>query len=325
MNDIVINYHPRVRNLFDMNSKKHTGLNQWGRECTPYTYYLAWLSEDGSVRKAYYGVRYAKGCHPSDLFSTYFTSSRYVNGYIRNRGYPHLIEVRDVFAGDRAGEEAVKCEAKILSKLQPYTNPVLLNIGVFGGMSAEDVEVLMQGRKETAIEKYGVASYAQTEEARERARKVATEQHANDVLATCPHCGKSGKSMNLKKYHFDRCLENPDIEESVLRDRKLQGERISKASKESNRKKVECPHCGKITSKGAAKRYHFDKCTENPDMPEEVRREIQQKHSEQIRRQWENAKKVYCPHCKNMVYERVAKKHHFEKCRYYESADEKPQ
>jgi len=29
--------------------------------------------------------------------------------------------------------------------------------------------------------------------------------HPNKVLVTCPHCGKTGGQVNMKRYHFDQC------------------------------------------------------------------------------------------------------------------------
>ena len=43
------------------------------------------------------GVRYARGCHPDDLWTTYFTSSKYVQEYRKKHGEPDVIEVRQTF------------------------------------------------------------------------------------------------------------------------------------------------------------------------------------------------------------------------------------
>lgn len=49
---------------------------------TPYTYLVGW----SQLNKFYYGVRFAKNCTPSDLFTTYFTSSSIVKQYILDYG-----------------------------------------------------------------------------------------------------------------------------------------------------------------------------------------------------------------------------------------------
>lgn len=80
---------------------------------TPYTYRICW-SKTGVN---YYGVRYAKGCHPSDLFVTYFTSSKYVANYIEENGPPDVIEVRKMFISDEGIRLAILWENRVLKRL----------------------------------------------------------------------------------------------------------------------------------------------------------------------------------------------------------------
>lgn len=73
------------------------------RNC--YTYFLKW--NDGTM---YYGCRYARGCDPSDLWNTYFTSSRYIP-----REEPKIKKIAKVF-----GEDIKKCrehESRFLKKV----------------------------------------------------------------------------------------------------------------------------------------------------------------------------------------------------------------
>jgi hypothetical protein len=55
---------------------------------TPYTYLIGW----SSTNKFYYGVRYAKKCNPSELFISYFTSSKHVKSYMKKHGNPDIIQ-----------------------------------------------------------------------------------------------------------------------------------------------------------------------------------------------------------------------------------------
>ena len=59
----------------------------------PYTYLIGWKKLD----KWYYGVRYRKGCHPSDLWQTYFTSSPIVKKFREEHGDPDVIQIRKTF------------------------------------------------------------------------------------------------------------------------------------------------------------------------------------------------------------------------------------
>jgi hypothetical protein len=86
----------------------------------PYTYRIGW-SKTGMN---YYGVRYAKDCHPTDLFVSYFTSSKYVTHYIKQHGLPDIIEVRRIF-DDR--DTAIKWEHTVLRRMNVMTREDYLN------------------------------------------------------------------------------------------------------------------------------------------------------------------------------------------------------
>lgn len=60
----------------------------------PFTYLIKHIP----TSKVYYGLRYAKKCHPSDLWTTYFTSSYDVEKLIEKDGKDaFLFEVRKIF------------------------------------------------------------------------------------------------------------------------------------------------------------------------------------------------------------------------------------
>jgi hypothetical protein len=75
----------------------------------------------------YYGVRYGKGCHPSDLFVTYFTSSDYVAVYIKEHGMPDIIEVRKIFTGEYRRKRATLHERKVLKRMNVLFRDDYLN------------------------------------------------------------------------------------------------------------------------------------------------------------------------------------------------------
>lgn len=41
------------------------------------------------------------------------------------------------------------------------------------------------------------------------AERLANGTHCTQKEFTCPHCGKTGKGPNMKRYHFDNCKANP--------------------------------------------------------------------------------------------------------------------
>ena len=70
------------------------------------------------------GVRFARGCHPDDLWTTYFTSSKYVHQMRAEHGEPDVIEVRQTFNDSLQARE---WEHKVLSRLDVIHSEKWLN------------------------------------------------------------------------------------------------------------------------------------------------------------------------------------------------------
>lgn len=87
---------------------------------TPYTYRIGWTKLD----KHYYGVRFAKNCNPSDLWESYFTSSKYVKEFRKIHGEPDIIEIRKIFESSNA---ARVWENKVLKKIKAAQSDKWLN------------------------------------------------------------------------------------------------------------------------------------------------------------------------------------------------------
>ena len=88
---------------------------------TPYTYRIGWKQHN----LWYYGVRYARGCVPEDLWKTYFTSSIEVSARRLQLGEPDVVEVRRVFDN---GEAARRWEERVLRKVKAVKSPLWLNL-----------------------------------------------------------------------------------------------------------------------------------------------------------------------------------------------------
>jgi len=86
----------------------------------PYTYVIGW----SSIKKYYYGVRYAKNCNPSDLWVSYFTSSKQVANYRKQFGEPDIIEIRKTFTDI---DTARLWEHKVLKRLKVIDSEKWLN------------------------------------------------------------------------------------------------------------------------------------------------------------------------------------------------------
>ena len=70
------------------------------------------------------GARYKQGCHPDDLWTSYFTSSVYVDIQRWLYGEPDVIEVRQTF---KTKEEAQDWEIKVLKRMKVVKSERWLN------------------------------------------------------------------------------------------------------------------------------------------------------------------------------------------------------
>lgn len=87
----------------------------------PYTYLIGWKY----LNKFYYGVRYAKDCDPSDLWSKYYTSSNIVKSFCKKYGNPDIIDIRKTFDNQ---QEARLYEEKVLRRLDCAGRDDFLNV-----------------------------------------------------------------------------------------------------------------------------------------------------------------------------------------------------
>lgn len=90
----------------------------------PFLYVIGWTQHD----RWYLGSRYKAGCQTSDIWTRYFTSSKYVAEFRRQHGEPDHIEV--VFMGDP--EEVRSWEHECIADFNLHTDPKWLNRGTAG-------------------------------------------------------------------------------------------------------------------------------------------------------------------------------------------------
>jgi len=87
---------------------------------TPYTYLIGWTKQD----RWYYGVRFAKHCHPSELWIKYFTSSKHVKQFRIEHGEPDVVQIRKTFS---KVEDAQLWEHKFLRRIKAVMRKDFLN------------------------------------------------------------------------------------------------------------------------------------------------------------------------------------------------------
>ncbi len=117
---------------------------------TPYTYLIGW----SNLKMYYFGVRYAKYCHPEDLWISYFTSSKYVKEFTKIHGNPNIIKIIKTF---KTKHEAIDSEQKFLIKNKADVNKYFLNKHVNNGKRFKNYDNISNETKlkiSTSLKKY---------------------------------------------------------------------------------------------------------------------------------------------------------------------------
>ena len=108
----------------------------------PYTYFIGWTK----LNLFYYGSRYGKGCHPSDFWQRYFTSSKLVAETRALHGEPDIIQIRKTFT---TSEAAMLWEKKVLKRMRvkgrkDFLNQTMGNMPTMKGKKhSEETKALM--------------------------------------------------------------------------------------------------------------------------------------------------------------------------------------
>lgn len=187
-----------------------------------YTYLIGWSQHN----KFYYGARWAKSCHPKDLWVTYFTSSKHVKLFREQYGEPNIIEIRKIFNDVDACR---RHERKVLVRMKVLIDEKWLNKNINGlflhcGPQSEEHKrkrlskitgknSWMYGRTGSLSPRYGKKH---TQETIEKLSQPKSQEHKdklpfnrlNKQTTTCPHCNKTGQYVNMKRWHFDNCRQS---------------------------------------------------------------------------------------------------------------------
>jgi hypothetical protein len=99
---------------------------------TPYTYLIGWSKHN----KWYYGVRYSKTCHPSDLWVSYFTSSNYVKNIRQELGEPDVIQIRKTFSNSN---DAISWECNVIKRMSLHLDERFINQSAFPAMNTNTI------------------------------------------------------------------------------------------------------------------------------------------------------------------------------------------
>lgn len=273
-------------------------MNKSPKENKPYTYLIGWRS----MNIWYYGCRFSKTCNPTDLWTSYYTSSKKVKEFREKFGDPDVVEIRRVF-GDR--ESAIEWEHRVLRRIGAVKSEKWLNR--FDGKAVHPDDALRGAKQKKpnrkrleAVEKErrriaaiadGRASRLNTEDSvlkriaanKERIASMSPEERAGLSAAMNTPAARAA-SLNTRIANLNNM--SPEDRKSEKQRRSTAAKlgkdtstysaaedhdrnaKISASKKESNpnfKTVCKCPNCGKTGQYASMKRWHFDACSRISD------------------------------------------------------------
>lgn len=211
------------------------------KDRTPFTY----LIHCTVTNQYYYGSRYGKGCDPSQLWTTYFTSSKVVKQLILEHGKEAFTtKITRVFD---TKEEARNWEYRFLCRVQASTKSNWLNQhngdGDFlnkGGRKLSEAHRKKLSEAFKGIPKPGTST-AMRGNTHNKGKKFTEESKAKCSVSKVGNKNRKGIPHSKEM-------------------RQIISERTSAALKGIPKKTVTCPHCNKTGGAGNMQRYHFEFC-----------------------------------------------------------------
>ena len=202
----------------------------------PFTYLIGW----SQYNKFYYGRRTAKNCQPENLWSSYFTSSKYVKEFREEFGEPDVIQIRKTFPNNP--KACAIWESKVLKRIDAQHNQKFLNKknGDFGwdttgvSLSPESIEKRKQSIKiywenadiekkentknkisNTTLLRYGVDTYFRHPDFQEKSKQSCMLRFGCENATQSPEIREKRKQTCLKKYGYENATQSPEIREKI--------------------------------------------------------------------------------------------------------------
>lgn len=202
----------------------------------PFTYILKFKL----TNQYYYGVRWARGCSPTDLWNTYFSSSVHIKNLIKKYGRDSFeVRVSKTFLSK---DEAIQHERRFLEKVKASTNGAFINkrnnmpdfsasglILIYhtecniqtwhdpllpiplGWTKGRLNNVWNKGKKNSQIPWNKGKSTGSTGPCSETRKSNISKARLKTKKLVCEHCSKEIDPANYKRFHGENCKENPNV------------------------------------------------------------------------------------------------------------------
>lgn len=175
-------------------------------EYIPYTYLIGW----SALNKWYYGVEYArktKIANPTNLWTSYFTSSKLVSYYRAVYGEPDVIQVRTLFnvgSDLERMERAATWEKKVLSRIK-LVDPKWLNGRIGGNICPALIS-------KVAMLRYGVTNVFAADEVKEKIKKTNIKKYGVEHPSLSKELLEKKQQNNISKYGVSSNLLFPETQ-----------------------------------------------------------------------------------------------------------------
>lgn len=176
----------------------------------PYTYLITHIP----TGKVYYGLRFARGCHPSDLWVTYFTSSKDIHKMIKEYGKDSFVsEIRKTFDNPRA---AIKWELTVLRRMKVLARDDFINRNIPG----TTLRFTLSEETKQKMRKPKPEGFSEGLKGNTRAKalkgKPKSKEHSENISQ-----GKKGKAPFKGKAHPRYGKNKPKEEIAKIKETKL--------------------------------------------------------------------------------------------------------
>lgn len=240
---------------------------------------FVYIIRDTSNNKKYAGVKFSKGCKPSDILTSYFTSSKVVKSLIK-QGREFVI---DKIVEFETKEDAIEFEELLLLTVNAHLSDDWYNLAAGRAINPDAV-------KQTCLAMYGVDNWMKTEAAKEsrigfklgnaygcferseetKAKmsksftgRVFSEEHRKKISES--RTGTRASAETRAKMSAAREGVTRPVSFSEKMSVLMRGENNPMYGKTSHRKgikddQIQCEHCGKLSNKGNYSRWHGSNC-----------------------------------------------------------------
>lgn len=212
--------------------------------------------------KQYAGVKFAKGCQPSDLLTKYFTSSKVVKTLLQEDSSSFEIVKTIEFESKQL---AMEFEEFFLTEIKAHINPNWLNRSAGKAIDPNSV-------KETCLEKYGVSNPGQLQSVKDKVRETCVEKFGAKSRFESEEFAELRKITMIERHGFEHSMQSPIIQQKskdtlllrygvdspskIPKNRKL----ASESMKIKNSVIRICEHCNLSCNLGNYSRWHGKNC-----------------------------------------------------------------